>query len=339
MTTLGFGATATVGSLRYTGGLASVRVSLSLGPGVGSARLTLPRDLRVDATPGDDVAIALRGEGSDDTDVFTGTVLAVRRALDRTVVLCGDSAAALAAVRPGSTFEHRAASAVIEALAREAGVDSGRVDLDLDLASYVVDQGRTAWEHVTTLATWGGAIATSGADGAVEVRPFPQPPADVALRYGREIAELGVSTFAQPASIVWTGFGPAGDASDPRALLQTTATLPDDAPGPDAHTIRTAAPALRTAAAASSAVQASAAHQAAPRLVAACWLVPGLRAGTAVEIADAPTADSTGPWLITRAVHTVGPGPAGRTTFEAVSMQSTGSSLLDQLIGAVGSLL
>ncbi|MBT2498626.1 hypothetical protein J7E25_05920 [Agromyces sp. ISL-38] len=339
MTALGFGATATIGSLRYTGGIAAVRVALSIGPGVGSARLTLPRDLRVDAKPGDDVAIALRGESPDETDVFTGTVVTVRRALDRTVIVCGDAAVALAAIRTGSTFEHQGASAVIDAFAREAGVEVGTVDLDLDLASYVADQGRTAWEHVTALAAWGGALATTAADGAVDVRPFPSPPADVALRYGREIAELGVTTVTPAAGVVWTGSGPAGDASDPRAQLQTTATLPDDAPGPDAHTIRVAAPALRTPAAAASAIEAAAARNGAPRLVAACWLVPALRAGTAVEIADAPTPESTGPWLITRVVHTVGPGPAGRTTFEAVSMQSAGSSLLDRLVGAIGSLL
>ena len=339
MTTLGFGATATIGALRYTAGLAAVRVAFAIGPGVGSARITMPRDLRVDAKPGDAVSIALRGEGGEDTDVFAGTVLTVRRALDRTVVLCGDAAAALAAVRPGSTFEHQSASAVIDAFAREAGVDTGTIDLDLDLASYIADQGRTAWEHTSTLAAWGGALATTTADGAVEVRPFPSPPAGVALRYGREIAELGVTTPAPGPTDVWTGNGPAGDASDPRAQLQTTSTLPEDAPGPDAHTLRIAAPALRTPAAAASAIQASSARNGGARLTATCWLVPGLRAGTAVEIADAPTPDSTGPWLLTRVVHTVGPGPAGRTSFEAVSMRSAGPGLLGQLIGAVGSLL
>jgi hypothetical protein len=140
--------------------------------------------------------------------------------------------------------------------------------------------------------------------------------------------------------VILTGNGPAGNASDPRAQLQSIATLPDPAPGPDAHTIRVAAQALRTPSAASSANQAHARHNGAARLSAACWLVPGLRGGTTVEIADAPTPDSAGPWLLTRVVHTVGPGPAGRTTFEAISTATAGGSgLLDLLVGAVGSLL
>jgi hypothetical protein len=56
--------------------------------------------------------------------VFTGTVHSVRRGLGYITVLCGDAAAALAAVRPGLTFEQQPASAVVEALARKAGVDT-----------------------------------------------------------------------------------------------------------------------------------------------------------------------------------------------------------------------
>jgi hypothetical protein len=340
MAVLTFGATATIGSLRYAAGIAGIRITLAIGPGVGSARIMLPRDLRVDARADDDVQISLTGESGEEIDVFTGTVYAVSRALDQTTVICGDAAAALAAIRPGSTFEQQNASAVVTALTREAGVRAGSVDLDIDLPCYVADQGRTAWEHVTTLAGWGDAIAAVAGDGTVEVRPFPSPPADVALRYGREIAELSIAAMAPAADLIFAGNGPAGSSSDPRAQLQTTGTLPDGAPGPDANTVRVPAPALRIPAAAANASQAYAKHNGAARLRAACWLVPELRPGTAVEIADAPTPDSAGPWLLTRVIHQIGPGPAGRTSFEAINMHSTGGSdLLGQLAGALGSLL
>ena len=313
---------------------------MPIGPAVGSARIGVPRDLRVDAKPGDDVELALIGESREETTAFTGTVSSVRRALDQTVLLCGDASAALAAIRPGSTFEQQSASAIAGALAHEAGVDSVDVDLDLDLACYVADQGRTAWEHLTALAAWGGAFVAAKADGTVEVRKFPSPPADTALRYGREIAELSVSAVSPDAEVVSIGNGPAGSASDARARLQSTEPLPDDAPKPGPRTIRVAAAALRTPAAATTATKARASHNGASRLSATCWLVPSLRAGTSVEIADAPTADASGPWLVTRVVHSVGPGPLGRTTFEAISMAAAaGSGLLDQVMGAVGSLL
>ena len=340
MSVLTFGATATIGSLRYAGNLAAVRVTLAVGPGTGSARISLPRDLRVDAAPGDDVAIGLTGESGEETAVFTGAVVAVRRGLDLTTVVCGDAAAGLAAIRPGKTYEQQGASAIVAALAREAGAGTGTVDIDLDLPTYVADQGRTAWEHVSTLAGWGGCLATASAGGDVEVRPFPSPPADTALRYGREIAELTVSRPAPDADLVFTGSGPAGSGSDPRARQQTTGTVPDDAPGPDARTVRVAAPALRVPAAASAASTAVARHNGAPRLAATCWLVPGLRAGGTVEIADVPVPDGAGPWLLTRVVHQVGPGPAGRTTLDGVGIaDAAGGGLLAQLAGALGSLL
>jgi hypothetical protein len=274
----------------------------------------------------------------DEIDVFSGTVLTVQRVLECTVVRCGDAAVALSAARPGVTFERQDARAIITALARAVDARTGRIDCDLELAAYVAHQGRTAWEHVTTLATWGGALATTAAAGTIEVRQFPHPPADLALRYGREIAALTVVTVPRFADVTIVGGGPAGNTSDPGVMLQTIAPLPQGAPGPDTNSIRIAAPALRTPAAVSSAIKAAAAWHGAARLVATCWLVPRLRAGTAVEIVDAPTPNSAGPWLITSVVHAVGPGPAGRTTFEAVAMDTAGTGLRDQLVGAVGGI-
>jgi hypothetical protein len=148
MTVLRFGGSATIGSLRYTGGIAGIRLILAIGPGVGSTRVYLPRDLRVDAKPGDKVEISLSGESGDEATAFTGSVSALHRGLDQTVVLCGDGCAALAAIRTGGTFEKQSARAIAAALAREADVALGAVDVDLDLACYVADQGRTAWEHL-----------------------------------------------------------------------------------------------------------------------------------------------------------------------------------------------
>lgn len=338
MSVLSFGATATIGSLRYDAGIAQVRIVQSLGPGVGSARISLPRDLRADAVPGDEVEVALVGEIETPSTVFTGTVLAVRRGLDQTTVHCGDASAALAAARSGSTFEQQRVSAIITALAEEAGVRTGSVEVDLDLVRYTADQGRTAWEHISRLADWAGALATTTADGYVEVRPAPSPPAAVALRYGREIAELGVLVAAPTPALVWTGNGPAGNASDVRAPLQTTGTLPESAPGPDTHTIRVPAAALRTPAGAESAAKSYGRRNGAPRLRAACWLVPQVRPGVTVQITDAPTPQSSGPWLITRVTHVVGPGPTGRTALEALGITGASGGLADQVAGAIGSL-
>ena len=339
MSILAFGATATIGSLRYEQNISEARASLALGPGVGSARIVLPRDLRVDAAPGDEVEVQMRGEADEPVQVFTGSVHSVRRGVSHSTVLCGDATTALAATRTGTTFEKQSASAVIEALAREAGVSVGTVDVDLELATYVAHQGRTALEHVSTLSAWAGGVVGTNPEGAIEVRQFPSPPADTALRYGREIAELSVVTPARAADVVFAGSGPAGSANAPNARALTTEVVPDDAPGPSAAAVRVAAPALRTPSAASGATEAAAARNGVPRLTARCWLVPSLRAGSTVEIADATTDDAKGPWLITQVRHQVGPGARGVTTFEASGLEASGGGLLGQLLGAIGSLL
>lgn len=316
MSALTFTATAAVGSARFDGNISEAHVTLALAPGVGSARLVLPRDLTIGAAPGDDVEVSLIGESSN-TKVFTGTVHSVRRALDRTTLLCGDAAAALAAVRTGATFEQQSAAAIIRALAEG---NAGAIDVDLDLATYVAHQGRTALEHVTVLAGWAGAIAAVNADGRLDVRPFPRPPADAALRYGREIAELRVTLPGTHADLVVAGSGPAGNASAADARTQTTGVVPDGADGPSATAIRVPAPALRTPSAAAGATEALALYNGAPRLAATCWLVPELRAGSTVEIADSPN-DAAGPWLVTRAEHRVGPGARGTTRLAAIGMR------------------
>ena len=340
MTALAFGVAATLGTLRYDGGIATARLESALAPAVGSARLVLPRDLREEAAPGDDVVVELVGESAEATPAFHGTVRAVTRSTPATTILCSDGAGALALARPGATYDQRTAKGIIEAMARDAGVPNGALDIELALVGYVADQRRSAWEHIARIVGWAGAFATTDADGALVVSPSPSPPAERALRYGREIATLRVATRRGTieGSLSLVGSGPAGGSESPDARLQTTATLPEDVGSPSVALVRRAEPALRTpaaAAAATAAVRGASTN----RLFAECWLVPEIRAGTTIEIADAPRADAQGPWLVTRAVHEVGPGPQGRTRIEARGLAAPGPSLLDAAIAAVGDLL
>jgi hypothetical protein len=336
--TLTFGASATIGSLRYDQQLVSTRVSSALAPGVGSAHLELAAGVRLDAAPDDDVEVILTGERGD-AIVFTGRVYAVERGLEAAVVRAGDAAAALASLRPGVTFIGQDAVAVIRALADAARVDTAVVDAELDLATYVADQGRTGLEHIARIAAWAGAIASVSAEGALQVTPFPDPPAESALRYGREIAGLSIAIPRRGGDLVLAGSGPAGSASAPDAMLHTVDALPEGLPDPGAQAVRIAAPALRTPAAAMGASEFLAATNGAARLRATCWLLPTLRVGAVIEVADAPQPGSLGPWVVTRVAHRVGPGPDGMTRFEATGMGGPGGGLLGQLLSAIGGLL
>ena len=340
MTALAFGVSATLGSLRYDGGVVRARLESALAPGVGSARIVLPRDIREESAVDDDVVVELTGESGTAEQAFGGTVTALRRATTATSVVAADSSGTLAQCRLGASYDQRTAKAVIGAMAHDAGIEVGSLGLDLPLVGYIADQGRTAWEHIGRIAGWAGAIATTDAEGRLVVIPSPSAPAQLALRYGREIATLRVvarrGTIGGALSFV--GSGPSGSAGAPDARVETTATLPADLAPPGPSLVRRAAPALRTPAAASSAT-AAARGESTDRLYAECWLVPQIRAGSTIEIADAPQQRAEGPWLVTRVVHEVGPGPRGRTRIEARGLAGAGGSLLDAALNAVGSLL
>lgn len=336
--TLELAASATVGALRYDTHVSEARVSLTVAPGVGSASITFPRDVRLEAAPGDEVALSLSGENGPE-DLFAGKVMTVERSLDRAVVVAGDAAAELAKVRPGKTFERQGAAQIVRALAEMAGVETGAVDLDLDLAYYAADQGRTALEHVATLAWWAGAVATVDKDGKLQVKAWPAGSATVALRYGREIAELRVTRPRPAAQRTWVGSGPGPTVDAPGALLHTIATLPGGAAAPGPSSVRVPAPALRSPAAATGPSRAYADRNGAARVRATCWLVPHLRCGDVIELADTPDPSGKGPWILTAVEHHLGPGARGTTVLSGTALQSPGGGLLDDLFGAAAGLL
>ncbi len=334
--TLAFGATVTLGSLRYDRHATGLRLQLGLAPRAGTARITLPPQVRVDAEPGDDVVVLLDGE-EPDVATFGGVVLRVDRGLDRTTVVAGDALARLAAIRPGTTFQQQRVADVVGAMADAAGIPTSRLDADTDLLTYVADQGRTALEHTAILAGWAGAVATSDADGSLRLLGLPTGPADLALRHGRELAALEVRQRQPAPDLVLTGLGPAGNVSAPDAHLETVAALPDGAPDAGDRTIRAAAPALRTPDGVTAATTAAATRNASSTMRATCWLQPGIRPGASVEIADATQPGGAGPWFVTSVVHDLGPRGAGSTRLAGQAL-ADGGGLLAGLLGAIGGL-
>jgi hypothetical protein len=202
----------------------------------------------------------------------------------------------------------------------------------------VADQRRTALEHTARLADWAGAYATSDPDGALVLRPLPVGPAELALRYGREVAALEVRAVQPAPDRALSGVGPAGNVGAPNAHLQTTSVVPDSVPEPGPRTIRQPAQALRTPSSVTDATVATATRNPDARVTATAWLQPEIRPGVMVEIADAPQPDSVGPWFVTGVVHEIGPGPRGVTHFQGESL-ADGVGLLGQILGAIGGLL
>lgn len=332
----------TLGNLQYTTHPVDLVVTLVPLPGVSHFRATLPAGIELRAAPDDQGTLELDGgEGSE--TVLTGKVRAFHRRLMATDVLVGDAAAALARFRPCATYEKQNAKNVIRALAGDAGVSVDSIDIDLPLAAYVAHQGRTAAEHVATLAALAGGLARVNGDGELQVMSWPEGQPDLALRYGREIMEYSVTEHpGAPAQLMMIGSGTAGSPEAPAALRPSLDPLPDDAPDPGPDAVWTPAAVLRTpqtAKTASSAAGLRAGAQA-QRVRARCFLLPALRPGVVIEVQDLPNDLSRGPWILTRVVHHLKPGRGGVTVFEGISGEGGGlASLLGAALAAVGSLL
>jgi hypothetical protein len=331
-----------LGNLKYDTHATEITATLGLLPCVDRFHVRLPARARLDAAPGDPATLELDG-GEGAATVLTGTVAWIRRELLESEVVGADGGAALAALRPAATHEKQSAKDVIRTLAGDAGVDVGSIDVDLPLAVYVGHQARTAAEHIAYLADLGGATARLDGEGRLDVTRVPEGPADLALRYGREI--LGIAERSRPAPSVRRfaiGNGPAGSASAPDALRHSATPLPGDAADPGAGAVWSAHAVLRTPAAAVTASRAADARAAAAAktITCRCFLLPALRPGTVVEIQDLPAGLSAGPWLVTRVQHRLDPAEGGHTVFDA---RHAGADLLAGLLGAlagaVGGLL
>jgi hypothetical protein len=275
--------------------------------------------------------------------ILTGKVRALRRGLLGTAVDLTDAGSDLAALRPASTYERQNGGDIVRALASDAGVNLGSVDLDLPLAAYVAHQNMTAAEHITYLARLGGGLVHVDGDGDLQVIAQDIEEPEVALLYGREIIAYEVKEQPlAPVRRVMAGGGPAGSPEAPDVLRQTLAALPGDAPPPGPDAVWHPAAVLRTPAAAKNASASAevAAAAAGVELHAHCFLLPALRPGMVIEVQELPGELSGGPWLLTQVHHRIQPHLGGQTSFLAhLAGSDAAASLLGAALSAIGGLL
>jgi len=330
-------ATATLGQLRYAEQIRSVRAHLTLLPGVNRVEVAVAATVRVDASPGTTAEVALEG-GDGPATIITGTVARVERRPFATVVTVTDAGAALAALRPVTTWRGLPFVQVIREIADTAGVDTGLVAVPGQVADWVPGR-RTAAEQVAILARLGGGLAHVDAGGRLVVATWPLGIPDVAMRLDREFLSCTVRNIAPAAVEVPVGAGGSGTALAPDAWLAATEALTTGG-DPDAthrwqpeHVLRTLAD-VRIAT--DGAVKR---RDAATRdLTATCWPQPARRPGDVVLLQHTTHDEQAGPWLLTHVLHAVG-GRHATTTLLGLSAGATGpGGALGALAGAIGGL-
>ena len=334
MTVLALSATIRLGNLRYDTHALSVETDLQLLPASNQVRCRLPASVPVEARGGDEAEVTL-ANGEQEAKILTGMVTSVSRSFTATDVTAVDGAALLARGRPADTFQSKAPGDILRSLAEAAGAPVGRITLNPEpFPYYAATQQRTATEHVANLAALGGGLAAIDGEGRLNAFLRPLPPAEAALRYGRELLDLQVIEDEVQSDVALIGAGAAASAGDPRALQPTVRALSGDAGEASINLVWQSFPALRTPASREAAAQEASARRSAQarRLVANCWLQPQLRPGMLIEIQGLPDRLAGGTVLLTGVSHRLA-RRGGFTRFEGVSGEPGAGSLLEALGG------
>jgi hypothetical protein len=333
----------TLGSQRWSEQLLSLRVELFQAPLVDVVTARLPALADPDAAVGDAALLTIDG-GEGEAEVFSGTIVSIRRGFSALTITALDGGGTLAAYRPATTFENVTAGTAIKSLCVDVGVTTGDVADGPMLAFYAADPARTALEHVARLARWSGALARFTPGGELEAIVVNGGEPELALRFGRELVALDDEELDTTIeSFVVAGEAGAGDTSAPEALRPVTDFFAGNRPdGPSATAVWRFEPALRTASAARTASASLERLYASGRrrMSLEARLLPALRPGTVLEIQDLPPGVGGGPSWAEAVEHRV--SPAGASTRASLMQGGDAfdpSSLLGSLAGAAGSLL
>jgi phage protein D len=319
----------------------ALTVEMGLAPFVDVAELVLAAGPGAPpAAVGDAGTIALGYTDNAATLVFTGKIDRVRQGIHGTTRLTATNGGGqLAAFRLSQSYEGQSAGDIVQALAAAAAVATDTVESGNNLAFYVVDSGRNAYQQIARLARQSDYVAYCTAENKLRFLPFAEGGPVAMFTYGDNLLALEIAeATAAPGAVTVIGEGAAGSqganawgwlVKDPAAVTGRAGA------GTPERLLQD--PALRSSNAAQKA--ADGASSAAGRFtIAGQLLVPGAPAvmvGSTIEIADAPQAIANGRFLVHRVRHALSKG-AGFTTLIAFSKASGGGA--GGLSGGLGGL-
>ncbi len=279
---------------------------------------------------GDRCTLSLGYQDSGLSQVFSGSLIALRHTLDGcTRVEVASGAAELARLRGHWSYSQQAAGDLVADLASQAGVDTAEVESGADFAFRALGDGLTALEHIAELARLSDYVAHFDAEGALYFGPIAPGEAVAEFRYGVDL--LALAFHQRTASIAGrrvTGEGAAGaEGQDAWCWLTKSVDAVRGEAG-EAPFSAHADGGLRAKAAIDTA---AAGWLAAGEVVdRARLLVPGTAAalpGKSVSLAELPNAEANGDWLICAATHRLAKGRGFTTELELRSLGAAGLSL------------
>jgi hypothetical protein len=323
----------------------SFTVEAGLAPAVDAAEVFVsPLKDAPSASLDDSAAISAGYEDAAASAIFQGKISAIRVGIRGLTRLTGvNGGAPLARLRISQGYEQRTAGEIVTDLAGRASVDTDNIEDGVTYPFYAVDDGRSVWQHIASLARKNGLAAWLTTEGKLTMRSLGSGSPVQTFTYAQDIQALEVVSASSVAGQVTAiGEGAAGtQGGDAWAWLVEDASsiTAQSGSGDPARllvdaSLRSADAARRAASGAAGALSRS--------QIRGRMLVPGapsVTAGSVVAIAGAPQDSLDGQALVERVIHRYSKA-GGFTTVIGFSLTpGGGAGGLGGLAAAVGSLL
>jgi phage protein D len=210
-------------------------------------------------------------------------------------------------LRLNQSYEQQSAGDIVADLAAQAGVDTDTNESGTDLPLYVIDDRRSAWDHIARLAQDSGYGAYITTDNRLYFGPLATGQAVQTFTYGHDILAFQSTQIGSlPTVYTVVGEGAAGSEGDDAwcwIVKDPASVTAETGDGPGTRIV--ARPSMRSAAA----VQAGADGLAAAgqrRLNTGRVLTAGapvVTVGSTIELSDLPVAALNGACLVMRVIH------------------------------------
>jgi phage protein D len=160
---------------------------------------------------GDTISLSLGYTDDSAQAILTGQIEQMRHTIQGGVRLTiSNDGASLAKLRLNQSYEQQTAGQIVQDLAQRAEVSTNSIEDGVDFPFYVIDDRRTAYQHIATLARKSGYLAYFTPEGKLNFAPA-QEGASVTFTYGVDILALHVTESSPTiASLTTIGEGAAG---------------------------------------------------------------------------------------------------------------------------------
>jgi hypothetical protein len=325
--------------------LVAVTVDCGVASSVDTADIRLASvEGAPDVSVGDAGTVALGYSGADPQVVFTGEIASVERDVEGTIRLVAtNGGAALAALRIESSYEQQSAGDIVRDAASRASVDTDSITDGATLPFLALDGTRSAWRNLAALARANGAIAFFAPDGKLTFAAAETGDPAQTFTYGVDVLSLEAAQERPGVGAVTAvGDGAAGShGTDAWSWLVKDSSSVTGSAGSGDPARMAQDGALRTGDAAGSAASGISALAALldARGRAVVPGAPAVGVGSTIAIADAPSDDLNGMFLVLRVRHAFSKRAGFRSAIEFSKVGAAAGGGAGGLLAAAGSLL